>query len=81
MVSPLKGFIFLCKIGKSLLFRGCKTLGKSPDFRSRWVSAGWEKDFLQFAFSFLREAKQSVLTGGAEDESENYLSLHGVQTA
>ena len=35
----------------------------------------------QDAFSFLREAKQSDYTGGAEHAGKSNLSLHRVQTA
>ena len=78
MLVPLKGFIFLCKIGKSLAFQGCKSL---PAGSGQAVVSEAVRSAGKSAFSFLREAKQSVLTGGAEHESESYLSLHRVQTA
>ena len=67
MVLPLKGFIFLCKNG----------LETGRPFRNGTTRGGKKPD----AFSFLREAKQSDYTGGAEHAGKSNLSLHGVQTA
>lgn len=73
MLVPLKGFIFLCKFEGPKGFSGVKVPAgrrNGTGQRDRFSASG------ESTFSFLREAKQSVLTGGAEYESENYLILH-----
>ncbi len=68
LVVPLKGFIFLCK-----------NLAGQP-FRPSLSETDSRRKDLERS-SFLREAKQSDYTGGAEHEGKSDFGLRGVQAA